>query len=105
MYKYITNYVFKLFSLGHLIQIESDSFIWILDLGCPRATPYISTDVCANKLRRLYLNSLETTPQASQPLVCTVHVLTHVPVGIPTVRGYRTTRDTRLASLNHNQRV
>ena len=33
MYKYITNYVFKLFSLGHLIQIESDSFIWILDLG------------------------------------------------------------------------
>ena len=32
--KYITNYVFlKLFSLGHLIQIESDSFIWILDLG------------------------------------------------------------------------
>ena len=25
--------VFKLFSLGHLIQIESDSFIWILDLG------------------------------------------------------------------------
>ena len=43
MYKYITNYVFKLFSLGHLIQIESDSFIWILDLGWARTPPFIST--------------------------------------------------------------
>ena len=38
---YNTNYVFKLFSLGHLIQIESDSFIWILDLGWARTPPFI----------------------------------------------------------------
>ena len=49
MYKYITNYVFKLFSLGHLIQIESDSFIWILDLGWARTPPFISTEERASR--------------------------------------------------------
>ena len=53
IYKYITNYVFKLFSLGHLIQIEPDSFIWISDLGWARTPPFISTTV--NKSKRVFI--------------------------------------------------